>query len=138
MWSASPARRSATFAKVVWRRALGYTTAASPAIGDGVVYMPLMSKIGHDPGPSTGAVLALDANTGRLLWRFAAGAVESSPLLLDGVLYFGSFDRLLHAVDTKTKKELWTFRTGDAIKGTLVGSDGRGNSWRYEFEGKKK
>ena len=33
------------------------------------------------------------------------------------MLYFGSFDKLLHAVDAETKKELWTFRTGDAVKG---------------------
>ncbi len=103
--------------KVVWRKQLGYLMAASPAIGDGVVYLPMMSKNGTDPGPSTGAVVALDAETGRQLWRLPAGAVESSPLLLDGVLYFGSFDHMIHAVDVETKKELWTFRTGDAVKG---------------------
>ena len=33
--------------KVVWRQELGYKAAASPAVGDGVVYMPLMSKRRH-------------------------------------------------------------------------------------------
>lgn len=103
--------------KVVWRQSLGYKTAASPAVGDGVVYMPLMSTKGAEPGPSTGAVVAFDAETGRELWRFQTGAVESSPLLLNGVLYFGTFDHKLYALDAKTKKVLWSFSTGDAVKG---------------------
>ena len=103
--------------KLVWRKDMGYKTAASPAVGDGVVYMPLMSKTGTDPGPSTGAVVAFDADTGREIWRFETGAVESSPLLLDGVLYFGTFDHRLYALDAKTKKVLWSFSTGDAVKG---------------------
>ena len=103
--------------KVVWRQNLGYKTAASPAVGNGVVYMPLMSKNGTDPGPTTGALVAFDADTGKELWRFETGAVESSPLLLDGVLYFGTFDHKLYALDAKTKKVLWSFSTGDAVKG---------------------
>src|SRR5262245_10364007 len=103
--------------KVVWRQNLGYQTAASPAVGDGVVYMPLMNKKGAEPGPSTGALVAFDAETGRELWRFQTGAVESSPLLLDGVLYFGTFDHKLYALDAKTHKVRWSFSTGDAVKG---------------------
>lgn len=103
--------------RVVWRQSLGYKTAASPAVGDGVVYMPLMSKKGAEPGPNTGAVVALDAETGEEIWRFETGAVESSPLLLDGVLYFGTFDHKLYALNAKSKKVLWSFSTGDAVKG---------------------
>jgi outer membrane protein assembly factor BamB len=103
--------------KVVWRRALGYKAAASPAVGNSVVYMPLMSKAGTDPGPATGAVVALDAETGNVRWRFSAGAVESSPLLLDGVLYFGTFDHRLYALDATTGRKLWSLATGDAVKG---------------------
>jgi len=32
--------------KVVWRRDLGYVSAASPAVGDGVIYQPLMARLG--------------------------------------------------------------------------------------------
>jgi outer membrane protein assembly factor BamB len=103
--------------KVVWRQNLGYKTAASPAVGDGIVYMPLMNKNGSEPGPSTGAVVAFDADTGKEIWRFRTGAVESSPLLLDGVLYFGTFDHKLYALNAKTEKVLWSFATGDAVKG---------------------
>ena len=120
--------------KVVWRQELGYKAAASPAVGDGVVYMPLMSKDGTEPGPTTGEVVALDAETGRIGWRLSTGAVESSPLLLDGVLYFGSFDKALHAVDAETKKELWTFRTGDAVKGGPA--YWRGTMYTGSYDGK--
>jgi outer membrane protein assembly factor BamB len=103
--------------KVDWSYSTGYKTAASPAVGDGVVYMPLISKDGTDPGPATGAVIAFNAKTGRILWRFRAGAVESSPLLVDGALYFGTFDHRLYALDAATKKVLWSVSTGDAVKG---------------------
>ena len=76
--------------KVVWRQNLGYKTAASPAVGDGVVYMPLMSKNGSEPGPSTGAVVAFDADTGKEIWRLQdrsrrvlAAPPRRSPLLRD-------------------------------------------------------
>jgi outer membrane protein assembly factor BamB len=103
--------------KVVWRSALGYKSAASPAVGNGVVYQPLMSRPGTDPGPRTGLLVALDAQTGKVLWRFSTGAVESSPLLVDGVLYFGTFDHRLYALNAKTKRVLWSYQTGDAVKG---------------------
>jgi outer membrane protein assembly factor BamB len=103
--------------KVDWRHPLGYKSAASPAVGDGVVYQPLMSRNGTDPGPSTGLLVALDAETGRIVWRFQTGAVESSPLLIDGTLYFGTFDHRIYALDAKSKKVLWSYQTGGAVKG---------------------
>lgn len=102
-----------------WEKDFGRCTAASPAVGDGVVYQPLM-----DPSPcrehkqdAPGFLVALDAETGRELWRFRAGVIESSPLLVDGVLYFGSWDKKMYALDAETKRVLWTVGTGDKIKG---------------------
>jgi outer membrane protein assembly factor BamB len=103
--------------KLVWRKDLGYTSAASPAVGDGVVYHPLMNRRGREPGPSTGLLVALDAETGRELWRFRTGAVESSPLLLDGTLYFGTFDNRIYALDARTKRVRWRYETGAPVKG---------------------
>jgi outer membrane protein assembly factor BamB len=103
-----------------WRRVLGAYTAASPTVGDGVVYQPLMNPLGQDRATAPGYMVALDAETGEEKWRFKAGVMESSPLLVDGVLYFGTFDDKLYALDVATAKPRWTFKAGDDIKGGPV------------------
>jgi outer membrane protein assembly factor BamB len=104
--------------RVAWDKKLGRCTAASPAVWRGVLYQPLM-----DPSPcrehqqdAPGYIVALDAATGRELWRFRAGVIESSPLLVKGMLYFGSWDKKFYALDVRTRKVVWTFSAGDAIK----------------------
>lgn len=99
---------------VKWRKQFtGYCIAASPTVGDGVWYQVVV------PGPCTygdrrkrGFVAALRVAGGKLLWRFRGPASESSPVLRDGTLYFGSWDHRLYALDvTRPKPRLrWTFR----------------------------
>ena len=51
-----------------------------------------------------------------LKWKFKTGSsVYSSPAVIDGVVYFGSYDKHLYAVDIKTGEEKWKFKTGDSI-----------------------
>jgi outer membrane protein assembly factor BamB len=111
---------------VAWEKEFGRCTAASPAVGDGVVYQPLM-----DPSPcrehdqdAPGFMVAMDVDTGRTLWRFRAGVIESPPLLRDGVLYFGSWDRRFYALDTRTRRVRWSFETGDKIKNGAAYANG--------------
>jgi outer membrane protein assembly factor BamB len=91
----------------------GYCTAASPAVGGGVWYQPFV------PGPCTygdrkkkGFVAAIRVAGGKILWRFRGPPSESSPLLRDGTLYFGSWDHRLYALDITGRKPKirWTFR----------------------------
>jgi outer membrane protein assembly factor BamB len=100
---------------VLWHRQFAGCVAASPAVGDGVVYVGFM-----DPPPCTGTapsfVAALDARTGRTVWRFRAGVVETPPLLAGGRVYFGSWDRRVYAVDARTGRLVWSFATGDKVK----------------------
>jgi outer membrane protein assembly factor BamB len=105
--------------KIAWKKDLKRCTAASPAVADGVVYQPLMDLYPCDPHEKSapGYMVALDADTGKELWRFRAGVIESSPLLVDGLLYFGSWDRKLYALDVKTHKVRWAFTAGDELKG---------------------
>jgi outer membrane protein assembly factor BamB len=102
---------------VVWRRDFGRFSAASPTVGEGVVYQPLMNRPGTDRDRSAGLLVALDADTGEELWRFRARVVESSPLLLDGTVYVGTFDDKLYALDAETGKVRWEVATGDDVKG---------------------
>jgi outer membrane protein assembly factor BamB len=101
--------------RVLWHRRFPGCVAASPAVGDGGVYVGFM-----DPPPCTGTspslLAALDSRSGRTLWRFRAGVVESSPLLAAGRVYFGSWDRRVYALDARTGRLRWSFATGDKVK----------------------
>src|SRR5205823_400542 len=41
--------------------------------------------------------------------------VISSPAVAQGIVYIGSYDRILYACDARTGKIIWTYTTGDAI-----------------------
>jgi len=47
-----------------------------------------------------------------LKWKFETGGHVSSPILSEGILYFGSDDSHLYALDSKTGKEKWKFEVG--------------------------
>jgi outer membrane protein assembly factor BamB len=102
--------------RIVWKRQFAGCVAASPSVGNGVVYLGFM-----DPPPCRGTapsfLAALDARTGRTLWRFRAGVVETPPLLAGGRVYFGSWDHRVYAVDARTGRLDWSFATADRVKG---------------------
>jgi outer membrane protein assembly factor BamB len=89
---------------------------SSPAISEGILVI----------GNSQGFVFALDAETGEEHWRFeTAGAsmdsaefgfdrrqVSASPTISRGVVYIGSRDAFLYALDAKTGTVRWTFEEG--------------------------
>ena len=50
------------------------------------------------------------------------GAVEASPLILDGRVFVGSFDNQLYALDAATGNVIWKYETGDKILGHPTGS----------------
>lgn len=107
---------SAASGRVVWQRRLGLCMAASPAIGDGVVYAATMgaapcSAHRHHRG-SNGELVAFDAYTGQILWRFHTGLIESSPLLVGRMLYFCAYldnrSGYLYGFDTRTHQVAWS------------------------------
>ena len=106
--------------KIVWRKDLGRISAASPTVADGIVYHPLMNAPDEERATAPGFLVAFDARTGRQRWRFRAGVIESSPLLVNGVLYVGTFDDKLYALDARTGRVRWTYQTGDDVKGGPV------------------
>ena len=59
-----------------------------------------------------------------LKWKFEAGdSIRTSPAVSNGVVYFGSDDNYIYAVDSKTGEEKWKFKTGDDGSSPTV-SDG--------------
>ncbi|MFF4546569.1 PQQ-binding-like beta-propeller repeat protein [Streptomyces sp. NPDC001406] len=61
----------------------------------------------------------------RRRWRYATGdVVTSSPTVADGVVYIGSTDGSLYALDATTGKKKWAYATGGKVEGTPTVVDG--------------
>ena len=79
--------------------------------------------------PSTSAsgkgdLLAIDLETGKLRWKYATGSLigESSPAVGGGRVFVGDLAGIVHAVDARGGKRLWTFKTGGEVKSSPVSS----------------
>jgi outer membrane protein assembly factor BamB len=59
-------------------------------------------------------------------WKFKTqAAVLSSPAVADGVIYFGSSDHSVYAVNAKTGEQVWKTRTGGRVVSSPAVVDGR-------------
>jgi outer membrane protein assembly factor BamB len=112
--------------------------AASPVIGKGIVYQAYMQPYPCKRYPRTqrGFIAAILFRgrrgnlfrRGKVLWYFRAGAVETSPLLVDGILYFGSWDHHLYALDVRVRTHprlRWKFLADDEIDSSPAYANGR-------------
>lgn len=113
-----------------WRFKTGAHVRSSPAISNGVIYFS-----SYD-----GNVYALDAATGAEKWKFATDGerrfeapglhgmkpatqtipdfwdfYQSSPVVHDGVVYVGSGDTHVYALDGGTGELRWKFKTGGVV-----------------------
>ena len=60
-----------------------------------------------------------------VLWKFSTGGpIKSSPVVVDGVAYFGSNDRHIYAVDVETGKERWKVGAADVVTGSAAVTGG--------------
>ena len=101
--------------------------ASSPAVdGNEIVY--------HTMG---GGVYVLDRDTGHLEWSWNAGSpIESSPIVVDGIDYFGDAAGEMFALDLRTHRLKWQKDLGAKITssaaisgGTLFIGDYDGRLW---------
>lgn len=93
---------NASSGALVWSYSTGGGASSSPAIADGVMY------IGY-----AGGVDALDAYSGNRLWTFTTGKLVSysSPTIVDGIVYFGSGDNKVYALNAHNGAVIWTYTT---------------------------
>jgi len=108
---------SMRFGKTLWRHDTPYgKMASSPAVvGRNLVYHTM-----------DGHVYVLDRANGRLRWRFYVGSpVESSPIVRDGVDYFGAWNGRLYALDLRRHRLRWTRSLGAKITSSAAIADGR-------------
>lgn len=113
--------------KQQYRIKLPGRTLASPAVVDGVAFVPA----------DDGKLYALEAATGAVKWTATIGAptylrqidnwdvYQSSATVADGVVYVGSTDGRIYAIAARDGKELWHFATQHVIRATPAVAAGR-------------
>jgi outer membrane protein assembly factor BamB len=84
---------------------------SSPNIVDGKLYV----------GSADGALYALNAETGSIIWRKqTGGSVTESPVVVNGAVYFGSNDGFVYALNADTGREIWTCLVGTTMFGSVT------------------
>jgi outer membrane protein assembly factor BamB len=126
---------------VVWRTPFsgaGSGMGDCPPVADGIrMYCDYVMP--QSPGPYTTIgrpavehAYAIDLSTGKKLWDVGLqhGILPprneaAIPMLMDGVLYFGSsIAPWMHAADPATGHIVWQTKTHGPVKGGIVGADG--------------
>jgi outer membrane protein assembly factor BamB len=113
--------------KTIWERRFNHCSASSPTVAYRVVYHAWMQPLpcARYPRSQPGMITAMAARTGKLVWRFRAGAFETSPLVVGKTLYAGSWDHKLYAVNIYTGKARWTFTADHEINSSPAFSGGK-------------
>jgi outer membrane protein assembly factor BamB len=90
--------------------------ASSPAVdGDRIVYHTM-----------SGWVYVLDRWNGNLVWSWNAGsAIESSPIIVNGIDYFGAASGEMYALDLRTHRLRWSRSLGAKITSSAALAGGR-------------
>jgi eukaryotic-like serine/threonine-protein kinase len=103
----------ATTGKTRWRAATGGRVRGSPALGNGTAFI----------GSFDGRVYAFDLGTGKLRWRydtegatlqsekygFDRRSIQSSPALVNGVVFIGARDGFVYALDANSGALKWKY-----------------------------
>jgi outer membrane protein assembly factor BamB len=102
---------------VLWKRDVGSLMASSPAIDPkrGVLVSTSMQP---------GYVTVRSLETGKVRWRYYTGLTEPSPVIRNGIAYFGATNGNVYALDLDKRKPRWIFHGGVKITSSpaLVGS----------------
>jgi outer membrane protein assembly factor BamB len=97
-----------------WNSPLGTLSASSPAVGNHVVYVTVLSR---GEGSQNGRVAALNYSNGLVRWsRNLPSPSESSPLLDGGKLFFGSQNGTVYALNASNGSPIWTYHAAGAVK----------------------
>ena len=87
-----------------WRTPTETAVLGSPILKGNIVYI----------GGSDGRFRAVSATSGKVIWEFEGiqGPVVSKPLLSEGLVIFGAWDKNLYALDQLTGQLKWTWNNG--------------------------
>jgi outer membrane protein assembly factor BamB len=106
--------------KVRWKYRSHRCSAASPAVGNHLVFVALLNRPPCNASHGVdGKVIAFDARTGRIRWQRTIGPTESSPLFADGLVVVGDWAHNVYAFTATTGNLRWHFHSGGLIKGAI-------------------
>ncbi|HYX77605.1 MAG TPA: PQQ-binding-like beta-propeller repeat protein [Gaiellaceae bacterium] len=112
--------------KVQWKYPSHRCSAASPAVGNHLVFVALLNKPPCNASHGAdGKVIAFDAETGRIRWQRTIGPSESSPLLARNTVYVGDWSHNVYAFTASTGNLRWHYHAGGLIKGAISLSGNR-------------
>jgi eukaryotic-like serine/threonine-protein kinase len=100
--------------EMIWSATHGERAIAGPVFTNGYIYASLIPKL-----------VALDAQTGDLLWEIeSAASCLTFPAAVNNVVYVGSGERYLYAFEAETGAQLWLFEAaGDTWSTPVVTAD---------------
>lgn len=104
----------------------------TPAYADGLVLQEASVTTADPKNPIANVLLALDANTGKIVWqkRFGNGPVPNAmktatPMITEGKVFEGSpVTGDYYAFDLKTGRELWQVHLGAEVRAGAAVSNG--------------
>lgn len=103
--------------RTLWRTRVGTRMASSPTIDP-------RRRVLVTTSMSPGYVSVVSLDTGRVRWRYYTGRTEPSPVIRDGVAYFGAANGTVYALDLDRRRPRWTYAGGVKITSSaaLVGN----------------
>lgn len=105
-------------------------TTQAVAYEAGRLYSGVQVRMAAGPGGNRGRFIAWDASAGTISWEnreplaVAGGALATA----GGLVFYGTLDGWLKAVDQRSGRELWTFKTPSGLVGNPIaftGPDGK-------------
>src|SRR5262249_10065045 len=109
----------------------GSLAASSPAVNRDTVFITVMKRFNGAPG---GRVVAVAQGSGRTRWSRKLSETESSPLLIRGMVIFGTSNGTVYALNQRNGRVRWRFRASGAVKGGLA-ADGFGHVFFGDYSG---
>ncbi len=92
---------------------------------DRIIAPPLQVEEMVFVGTADNVLLALDAGSGQLRWRFDTGhSIWGQPTYDDGVLFVSSLDKEVYALDADSGREIWRHTFAGAVASKPIVDDG--------------
>ncbi len=74
----------------------------------------------------SGTLSCLNTSNGALRWQFKTGGkIFASPLVMGGLVYFGSWDKIFYAVELETGKLKWKYSGAESYSVSAAGNGSR-------------
>jgi eukaryotic-like serine/threonine-protein kinase len=76
-------------------------------------------------GSCDNKLYALNASTGTKKWSYTTGGeIQSSPAVVNGLVYVGSFDQKLYALNASNGTKKWSYTTGGLVASSPAVANG--------------